>query len=72
MRSVLREARIGLTGAPVVRGNSVEVRIRDNDLQQALTKLRELSQPLGGFAGQPPGSARSTSRMPAAGSFGLP
>ena len=35
--------------APVVRGNSVEVRIRDNDLQQGLTKLRELSQPLGGL-----------------------
>src|ERR1700709_1525405 len=48
VRRVLREARVGLVGAPVVRGNSVEVRIRDNDLQQGLTKLRELSQPLGG------------------------
>ena len=47
-RKVLREARVGLTGAPVIRGNSVEVGIRESDLQQALTKLRELSQPLGG------------------------
>jgi preprotein translocase subunit SecD len=48
VRRVLREARVGLVGAPVVRGNSVEVRIRENDLQQGLTKLRELSAPLGG------------------------
>ena len=48
VRRVLREARVGLAGAPVVRGNSVEVRIRENDLQQGLTKLRELSAPLGG------------------------
>ena len=48
VRRVLREARVGLIGAPVVRGNSVEVRIRENDLQQGLTKLRELSPPLGG------------------------
>src|SRR5260370_28674613 len=51
VRRVLREARIGLTRAPVVRGNSVEVIIRESDLQQGLTKLRELSQPLGGFVG---------------------
>src|SRR6476469_8038669 len=51
VRRVLREARIGLTRAPVVRGNSVEVIIRENDLQQGLTKLRELSQPLSGFLG---------------------
>src|SRR4051794_8011685 len=48
VRRVLREARVGLVGAPVVRGNSVEVRIRENDLQQGLAKLRELSTPLGG------------------------
>jgi preprotein translocase subunit SecD len=48
VRRVLREARVGLAGAPVVRGNSVEVRIRENDLQQGLAKLRELSSPLGG------------------------
>jgi preprotein translocase subunit SecD len=48
VRKVLREARVGLTSAPVIRGNSVEVRIRDSDVQQGLAKLRELSQPLGG------------------------
>jgi preprotein translocase subunit SecD len=49
VRRVLREARVGYTGL-VVRGNSVEVRIREGaDFQQALTKLRELSQPLGGI-----------------------
>lgn len=48
VRRVLREARIGYTGL-AVRGNSVEVRLREGtDQQQALTKLRELSQPLGG------------------------
>ncbi len=49
MRRVLREARIGYTGL-VVRGNSVEVRIRENSsADQALEKLRTLSQPLGGI-----------------------
>ena len=49
MRRVLREARIGYTGL-VVRGNSVEVRIReDSNADQALEKLRTLSQPLGGI-----------------------
>ncbi len=48
VRRVLREARVGLVAAPVIRGNSVEVRIRDNDFQQGLTKLRELSVPLNG------------------------
>jgi preprotein translocase subunit SecD len=48
VRRVLREARVGLTSVPVMRGNTVEVRIRENDLQQGLTKLRELATPLGG------------------------
>src|SRR5437660_5220518 len=48
VRRVLREARIQLVSAPVIRGNTVEVRLRDQDYQQGLTKLRELSQPLGG------------------------
>src|SRR5947207_47206 len=48
IRKVLREARVGLTSAPVIRGNGVEVRIRESDVQQGFTKLRELSQPLGG------------------------
>ncbi|HTT48764.1 MAG TPA: protein translocase subunit SecD [Pseudolabrys sp.] len=49
MRRVLREARIGYTGL-VVRGNSAEVRIREGaNADQALDKLRTLSQPLGGL-----------------------
>jgi preprotein translocase subunit SecD len=48
---VLRQARIPFTGR-AVRGGGVEVRItRDTDLDTALTKLRELSQPVTGFAG---------------------
>ena len=49
MRRVLREARVGYTGL-VVRGNSVEVHIREPaHYSQALEKLRTLSQPLGGI-----------------------
>jgi preprotein translocase subunit SecD len=49
VRRTLRDARIGYTGL-VVRGNSVEVRVRDAaTADQALTKLRTLSQPLGGI-----------------------
>ena len=49
VRRVLRDARVGYTGL-VVRGNSVEVRIRDAaHFEQAQTKLRELSVPLGGI-----------------------
>src|SRR5499433_2981038 len=51
VRRVLREARVGLSSAPVVRGTSVEVVVRESDLQTALTKVRELSQPLGGVLG---------------------
>ena len=51
VRRVLRDARVGYTGL-VVRGNSVEVRIREgSNFEQALEKLRELSQPLGGLLG---------------------
>ncbi len=52
VRRVLREARVGYTGL-VARGDSVEVRLREggDQAQQALTKLRELSQPLGGILG---------------------
>jgi preprotein translocase subunit SecD len=51
VRRVLRDARVGYTGL-VVRGNSVEVRIREgSNFDQALEKLRELSQPLGGLLG---------------------
>jgi preprotein translocase subunit SecD len=46
---LLREARLPFTGR-AIRGDHVEVRItRDSDIQTALTKLRDLSQPLGGI-----------------------
>src|ERR1700722_8187880 len=49
--STLREARIGYNGLNV-RNDGVEVRItKDTEQQNALTKLRELSQPLGGLLG---------------------
>jgi preprotein translocase subunit SecD len=51
VRRALREAKIGYTGL-ALRGEAVEVRIsRDTDQQTALSKLRELSQPLGGLLG---------------------
>src|SRR3954471_22080744 len=50
VRRTLREARIGYTGL-ATRPDSVEVRVKETDLQAALTKLRELSQPLGGLLG---------------------
>jgi preprotein translocase subunit SecD len=50
VRRVIRENRLGNPAAVTIRGNSVEVRIREGaDPQLALTKLRELSQPLGGL-----------------------
>ena len=62
VRRVLRDARVGYTGL-VVRGNSVEVRIREgSNFDQAVKKLRELSQPLGGILGAAPANAASTSR----------
>jgi preprotein translocase subunit SecD len=51
VRRILREARIGYTGL-VVRGNGVEVHIREAArYDEALTKLRALSTPLGGLLG---------------------
>jgi preprotein translocase subunit SecD len=50
VRRVLREAKIGYTGL-ASRPDNVEVRVKDTDLQNALTKLRELSQPLTGLLG---------------------
>ena len=51
VRRVLRDARVGYTGL-VVKGNSVEVRIRDDaSMAAAQTKLNELSTPLGGILG---------------------
>ena len=49
VQRALREARIGYTGR-TIRGLTVEVRIREeSNFDVALTKLRELSQPLGGL-----------------------
>ena len=50
VRRTLLEARPRLNwlNPPVVRGNSVEVRLGENNFQAGYTKLRELSQPLGG------------------------
>src|SRR6266853_3291569 len=51
IRRSLRDAKIGYTGL-AVRNDAVEVRIsRDTDVPNALAKLRELSQPLGGLLG---------------------
>src|SRR6202521_2133449 len=51
VRRALRDAKIGYTGL-AVRNDAVEVRIsKDTDLPTALSKLRELSQPLGGLLG---------------------
>ena len=48
---VLRQARIPFTGR-AIHGNSVEVRItRESDVENAVAKLRELSQPLSGILG---------------------
>src|SRR5882672_2867068 len=65
VRRVLRENKIVYTGlAP--RADSVEVRVtKDTDLPTALSKLRELSQPLGG-CWAPAVSAASKSATPAA------
>jgi preprotein translocase subunit SecD len=50
-RRVLREAKIGYTGLNV-RNDAVEVRIsKDTEQATALSKLRDLSQPLGGLLG---------------------
>jgi preprotein translocase subunit SecD len=66
IRRELRDARVGYT-VLVVRGNSVEVRIREgSNFDQAVDKLRELSQPLGGILGSSTGCRRtcSTDRRP--------
>src|SRR5579872_3783883 len=57
-RRMLRDARIRFTGGIAVRGDAVEVRLTDpNDTQTAISKLRELAQPVGGVFGA--GAARS-------------
>jgi preprotein translocase subunit SecD len=50
VRRVVRENRLGSPAAVVVRGDSVEFRVREGgNVQLALSKLRELAQPLGGL-----------------------
>lgn len=50
VRRVVRENRLGSPAAAVIRGNTVEFRVREGvDPALALSKLRELSQPLGGI-----------------------
>ncbi|MBV9556914.1 MAG: protein translocase subunit SecD, partial [Pseudolabrys sp.] len=52
VRRVLRDARIGYTGLAVRGNNVVEVRMREGTPPaQAVAKLQELSQPLGGILG---------------------
>ncbi len=52
VRRVVRENRLGSAAAVAIRGSSVEFRIREGaDAQLALTKFRDLSQPLGGILG---------------------
>ncbi len=50
VRRTLRDAKIGYTGL-AAKADAVEVRVKDTDLPNALVKLRELSQPLGGLVG---------------------
>src|SRR6266700_3784864 len=50
VRRVLRDNKIGYTGL-ASRADYVEVRVKDTDAQTALSKLRDLSQPLGGLLG---------------------
>jgi len=50
VRRTLNTARIQVTGGVGVRNDAVEVRIaKDTDFQTALSKLRDLSQPIGGL-----------------------
>src|SRR5437899_3819519 len=50
VRRTLRDAKIGYTGL-VTRGDTVEVRVKDTDLQTSLAKLRDVAQPIGGLLG---------------------
>src|SRR5262249_22626435 len=50
LRRTLRDARIGYTGGLPIRGNSVEIRLREGATPaDGLPKIRALSQPLGGL-----------------------
>jgi preprotein translocase subunit SecD len=65
VRRVLRDARLGWSSAPTVRGAAVELRVRQGtDPKQVVAKLRELSQPIGGILG---GSGQRTLEITDAG-----
>jgi preprotein translocase subunit SecD len=52
VRRVLREARLGYTGGIVIRADSVEVHLAEGaNAELAISKLRELAQPVGGLFG---------------------
>ena len=63
VRRTLRDAKIGYTGLGI-KGDNVEVRVKEADLAAALPKLRELSQPIGGILG---GSGQRTLEVSDAG-----
>lgn len=50
VRRTLREARIGYTGL-ASRPEAVELHVKDSELDNAMSKLNALSQPLGGLLG---------------------
>src|SRR5450631_2771207 len=50
VRRTLRDAKLSYTGL-AARTDNVEVRVKEPDLPTALSKLRELAQPLGGLLG---------------------
>ena len=50
VRRTLRDAKLSYTGL-ATRPDNVEVRVKEPDLPTALSKLRELAQPLGGLLG---------------------
>ena len=51
-RKPLRDARIGFTGGITIRNDAVEARIaKESDVPAAITKLREVAQPIGGLLG---------------------
>ena len=67
VRRVLREARVGLQGAPVIRGNSVEVRVRESDVQPGAHQAARAGAADRRAARRHRRSARSMSSMPGGG-----
>jgi len=54
VRRTLRDRRIRLQGIPVIRDGTVEVRLRPEDFEQGLARLRELAGPPALVATRPP------------------